>query len=180
MKLSNLSQCTFILLIIVNLLGYSNVSGSSVSPTPATYTDPFPYCTAVDTVDAPDERYTGPNVPKIIAEGLRKTFNTPDTPLEVYMRGTFWRCMNGKVYACNVGANLPCEANANTNRAPTQSENDFCQQHPDADVIPTVVTGRETVYEWRCNNGVPEIVRQFVQPDARGFLPNIWYEISPK
>ncbi|MER3445858.1 MAG: hypothetical protein C4291_03035 [Candidatus Dadabacteria bacterium] len=42
-----------------------------------------------------------------------------------------------------------------------------------------VVTGHETVYEWRCNNGMPEIVRESTQPDARGFLSNIWYEISP-
>lgn len=178
-KLLNPSQRTVILLIIVNLLGYSDVSGSSVSPTPGAYTDPFAYCTSVDTFDAPDVRYTGPEVAVIIAEGLRKAFNTHDTPLEVYMRGTFWRCMNGKVYACNVGANLPCEAKANTNRTPTQSENDFSQQNPDAHVIPMVVTGRETVYEWRCNNGMPEIVRQFTKPDARGFLSNIWCEIHP-
>jgi hypothetical protein len=120
-----------------------------------------------------------PKVPEVIAEGLRKAFNTPDTPLDVYMRGTFWRCMNGKVYACTVGANLPCEAKADTNRTPTQAEKDFCQQNPNADNIPMYVTGRETVYEWRCENGKPEIVRQFAQPDARGFLSNIWYEISP-
>lgn len=100
----NLSQYTIVLLIIVSLLGCSNASGSSVSPTLATYTDPFAYCAAVNTIDAPDALYTGPKVPEIIAEGLRKAFNTPDTPLEIYMRGTFWRCMNGKVYACTVGA----------------------------------------------------------------------------
>lgn len=178
-ELLNISQFTVISLVIVSLLGCTNVSESSVSPTPATYTDPFAYCEAVNTIDSPDARYTGPKVPETIAEGLRKVFNTPDTPIEIYMRGTFWRCMNGKVYACTVGANLPCEAKANTNRKPTQSENDFCRQNPNADVIPMVVTGRETVYEWRCNNGVPEIVRQFTQPDARGFLSNIWYEINP-
>jgi hypothetical protein len=163
----------------VSFLDCSNVSGSSVSPTPATYTDPFAYCAAVDTIDAPDARYTGPKVPEIIAERLRKVFNTPDTPLEVYTRNTFWRCMNGKVYACTVGANLPCEAKANINRIPTQAEKDFCQQNPDADFIPMVVTGRETVYEWICRNGKPVIVRQFSQPDARGFLSNIWHEIHP-
>jgi hypothetical protein len=179
-KLLNLPQCTVILLIIVSLLDFSNVSGSSVSPTPATYTNPFTYCAAADTIDAPDARYTGPKVPEIIAEGLRKAFNTPDTPLDVYISGSFWRCMNGKVYACTVGANLPCEAKADINRTATQAERDFCRQNPGADTIPMVVTGRETVYEWRCNNGMPEIVRQFTKPDTRGFLSNIWYEISPK
>ena len=54
---------------------------------------------------------------------------------------------------------------------------EFCREHPDSDVIPMVVTGRETVYEWRCASGAPVIVRQVTTPDARGFLSNIWYEI---
>ncbi len=41
-----------------------------VSPTPtaspaltqATYSDPFAYCAAVGTIDAPDARYTGPKI----------------------------------------------------------------------------------------------------------------------
>jgi hypothetical protein len=45
--------------------------------------------------------------------------------------------------------------------------------------ITRVVIGRATVYEWKCTNGVPEIMRQFDQPDARGFLSHIWYAISP-
>jgi len=98
----------------------------------------------------------------------------------VLINGSCWRCMNGSVYGCFVGANLPCQAKADTSRTPTQEEKDFCAQNPNADVIPMVVTGRETVYEWRCTNGVPEITRQFDQPDARGFLSRIWYEISPQ
>jgi hypothetical protein len=49
-------------------------SVSAVSPTPgsgqlATFTDPFAYCAAVGTVDAPDSRYTGPKVPEAVAQG---------------------------------------------------------------------------------------------------------------
>jgi hypothetical protein len=47
------------------------------------------------------------------------------------------------------------------------------------EVIPAVVTGRAIVYEWKCTNGVPEIMRQFAQPDAQGFLSHIWYAVSP-
>ena len=179
MKLLNLFQCTVVLFIVVSLFGCSTGTGPVASPTPATYDDPFAYCTAVGTMDTPDARYTGPKVPEDIARGLQKAFNAPETPLDVLAGGSFWRCMDGRVYACFVGANLPCEAKANTDRTPTQEEKDFCQQNPDADFIPMVVTGRETIYEWRCNNGVPEIVREFAQPDARGFLSHIWYEISP-
>ena len=75
--------------------------------------------------------------------------------------------MDGMVYACTVGANLPCQERA-----------DMSRNHPQAEVIPAVITGRATVYEWKCANDMPEVVRQFAQPNARGFLSNIWYAIS--
>lgn len=145
-----------------------------------THADPFAYCAALGTVDAPDARYTGRPVPASIAAGLRRAFGAPaDAPIEAFERGTSWRCMHGKVYACNVGANLPCQAKADTRRAPAQAIAEFCRANPAADVVPAVVTGRETVYSWRCVGGAPEIARQVDTPDARGFLSRIWYEISP-
>ena len=43
-----------------------------------TYRDPFAYCAAVGTVDAPDRRHTGPALPPTIARGLQKA--TPLRP----------------------------------------------------------------------------------------------------
>jgi Tol biopolymer transport system component len=154
-------------------------STPAATATPATYTDPFAYCAAVGTIDAPGPAYTGPEVPDSIATGLQQALNAPDTPIDVLQNGSFWRCMDGSVYACFVGANLPCEAKANTDRTPTQEETDYCQQNPNSDFIPAAVAGRETVYEWRCLKGVPAVVKQVSQPDAQGFLSNIWYKISP-
>jgi photosystem II stability/assembly factor-like uncharacterized protein len=154
----------------------------SLTPTPSgqtTYVDPFAYCTTIGTVDAPDSRYTGPKVPESVARGLQAALNVPDTPLDVLANGSFWRCIDGEVYACFVGANLPCDSKANTDRMPTQAEKDFCQQQPDADAIPAYVTGHDTIYEWRCTNGAPKIVKQVFQVDARGFIGDIWYEIEP-
>jgi hypothetical protein len=158
---------------------------SAASPTPrpgqpATFSDPFAYCAALGTIDAPDSRYTGPKVPEAVAQGLKKAFGAPaDAPLEPFLHDTFWRCMNGQVYACTVGANLPCQERADVNRTPTQGMTTFCQNNPHAEVIPAFVTGRATVYAWKCTGGVPEVVQQFAQPDAQGFLSNIWYAISP-
>jgi hypothetical protein len=104
----------------------------------------------------------------------------PDTPLDMLENGSSWRCMDGSVYACFVGANLPCDAKANTDQAPTQEEIDFCQANKNADVIPAAVTGRETVYEWRCSDGAPETVQQVFHPDPQGFLSEFWYKISPQ
>jgi dipeptidyl aminopeptidase/acylaminoacyl peptidase len=154
-------------------------SAPAATATPTTYTDPFAYCAAVGTVDTPGSNYVGPQVPESVARGLQQALNAPDTPIDVLENGSFWRCMDGSVYACFVGANLPCEAKANTDRTPTQEETDYCQQNPNSDFIPAVVTGRETVYEWRCLGGTPDIVKQLSQPDVQGFLSDIWYKISP-
>jgi hypothetical protein len=166
------------LVVVAGLVGCLAPSATA-TPTPGTYTDPFAYCAAEGTIDSPGPQYVGPKVPGSVAQGLQKALNAPDTPISVLENGSFWRCMDGHVYACFVGANLPCEDKVNTDRTPTQEEKDYCGQNPNADVIPVVVTGRDTAYEWHCSNGAPEIVRQIAEPDARGFFSNIWYEISP-
>lgn len=162
------------------LLLAASVAACGGAAEPASYTDPFAYCAAVGTVDTPGAEYTGPAFPENLALGLQRALNAPDTPLEVMQNGSTWRCMDGKVVACFVGANLPCEAKADTGETPTQAEIEFCQANPTSDFIPAAVTGRETVYEWRCRDGVPEIVRQVSEVDAQGFHADIWYEISPE
>ncbi len=170
MKLGKMAL-SLVLLFIVAILA------SCGTAAPASYTDPFDYCAAVGAIDAPDATYTGPDMPETVVQGLQTALNAPDIPLSVLESGSTWRCMDGEVYACFVGANLPCDAKANTDRTPTQEEIDFCQQNPNSDVIPAVVTGRETVFEWRCRDGATEIVKQVFQPDAQGFLSEIWYQI---
>src|SRR6185295_18652559 len=98
-------------------------------------------------------------------------------PSDTFIQATSWRCMGGKVYACNVGANIPCGSKADTNKTPTQGETDYCKQNPNVEFIPAFVTGHETVYEWACKNGVPEIVKQALEVDAQGFPKEFWYEI---
>jgi hypothetical protein len=174
-----LKRYIFLLLVGAVLAGCGAPLGPAATATPATYTDPFAYCAAVGTADTPGANYVGPQVPESVARGLQQALNAPETPLDVLENGSFWRCMDGSVYACFVGANLPCEARANTDRTPTQEEIDYCQQNPNSDFIPAVVTGRETVYEWRCLDGAPDIVKQHTQPDAQGFLSDIWYKLGP-
>ncbi len=165
-------------LLILAALAFVACAGPTATPTPATYTDPFAYCAAVGTIDQPDARYAGPAFPESLALGLQVAMNTPDMPLDMLESNSFWRCMDGKVYACTVGANLPCQEKADMSETPTQAMSDFCAQSPDSDYIPAAVTGRATVYEWRCTNGQPEVVKQVFQPDAQGFLADFWYQIT--
>lgn len=143
------------------------------------YTDPFAYCAAVGTIDAPDARYAGPKVPDAVGRGLMNAMQmSADAPFEPFIQRTTWRCMDGKVYGCNFGANIPCLEKANIDRTPGPALKDFCKVNPVSNGIPAAVTGRSTVYQWRCTDGTPAIVKESTQPDTQGFLSMFWYEIS--
>ena len=145
--------------------------------TPTTFTDPFAYCAAVGTLDAPDARYAGPKMPAAIVNGLQKALNLTGTPAPPITQNSFWRCMEGKVYACTVGANLPCLDKANLSKTPSPGMLEYCRANPTADFIPAYVTGHNAVYEWQCKAGVPEAGKQVAQVDAQGFIAGIWYQI---
>jgi hypothetical protein len=141
--------------------------------------DPFAYCAAVGTIDVPGADYAGPRMPAEVARGLQRALGLPeDAPPAPLLENATWRCMDGKVYACAFGANLPCLEKADVARSPTPAMRAFCRDDPGADGIPMVVTGRATVYAWRCEGAAPAIERQITEPDARGYLANVWYEIA--
>ena len=173
MKPSKVFSLATLLLVVIALAGCAGQAAAD-----KTYTDPFAYCAAVGTIDAPGATYAGDKVPDSVANALLKALGSPGIPTDMIQNGSSWRCMDGKVYGCFVGANLPCGEKADTGKTPTEEMKDFCAQNSNSDVIPAVVTGRATVYEWRCTNGAPAVVKQVAQPDKRGFLSNIWYALS--
>jgi hypothetical protein len=143
------------------------------------FADPFAYCAAVGTADAPDERYFGPPVPETIVQDLRQRAEIADVaPADWIAAGTVWRCMDGEVWACFVGANLPCSEKAATSTTPHPEMEPFCNENPNADAIPEAITGRATIYEWRCLDGTPHVVGQQFTVDSRGSLLDIWYELA--
>lgn len=146
---------------------------------PQTFVDPFAYCAAVVDVEVPDARYTGPDAPEIIALGLREVFETPETPLSYYQDSMLWRCMDGEVYACAVGANLPCAEQADPRDEPTEAMLLYCEENPESDFIPMVVTGRATIFQWSCEDGEPVAGEAVMTIDAQGFLADIWHLIDP-
>ncbi len=150
-------------------------------PNASTFTDPFVYCAAVGTVDTPDARYIGTPVPDAVINGFKQAAGLQSSiePEDQFRRSTLWRCMDGKVYACNFGANLECDARADTSKTPTQAMNDFCSAHPNSDFIPLNIVGHASIYSWKCVSGAAEILDQVDQPDARGFLHHIWYPLQP-
>ena len=142
------------------------------------YNDAFAYCAAIGTIDAPDERYTGPQTPDEIVQGVMAAAGiSEDAPLETISAGTNWRCMDSQVWACNVGANLPCGSKADTSDVPTEGMFAFCQENLNSDFIPAYATGRQTIYQWHCVNDTPEVIKQVFEVDAQGYQVDFWYEI---
>lgn len=145
-----------------------------------TWSDPFAYCRAVGTIDHPDTRYAGPDPPPAVIAGVRKAMGiSPDSPVGMAKEGTYWRCMGGHVYGCNVGANLPCEEKAVVSREPTEAERGYCRQNPGTGFIPMYVTEHATIYAWACKGPEPVIVKTIAKADARGYIAGIWYLIRP-
>jgi len=141
---------------------------------------PFAYCAAVGTSDAPEAPYSGPAVPEAVARGLQKAFGVAAAePLAPFERGTSWRCMEGAVYACNVGANLPCREKPDADPEPTTGMQSYCAENPGADFIPMYVTGHGTIYDWSCDGPAPRRGKRTSELDARGFIASIWYRIEP-
>ena len=165
--------CGCVVAALMLLVTYDSTAAPSGGD--AKFTDPFAYCSAVGTIDAPDARYTGAKLPDTVAKGLRKAAGlSSDAP----MHGAFWRCAEGKVKVCYVGANLPCQSKADTSKTPSAAINDFCKANANIDVVPAVVTGRATVYEWICRNGTPQVGNQLSKVDKQGFFADIWCEIA--
>ncbi|MGH8226126.1 MAG: hypothetical protein ACRER1_08255 [Gammaproteobacteria bacterium] len=161
--------------------GDTAASGATAAQIASSYSSPFAYCRAIGTMDKPGARYTGAEPPPAVIAGLVKAFGAPANAAEspMFQHGTFWRCMDGAVYACNVGANLPCESKANTDRAPTEGERQFCGENHDSLIIPMYVTGHDTIYDWRCKGNVPVAGKTLSKVDKRGYIANIWYRILP-
>ncbi|MGV3489904.1 MAG: hypothetical protein ACO1OG_01155 [Devosia sp.] len=128
----------------------------------ASYDDPFAYCTAVETVDFPDSRYTGPAVIPAMTQLLR-------TPAEARQDRVHWRCMEGRVLACASYAGPICDM------APTVSEMQaYCERNPNAQPLfaPHGI--------WSCVEGRPQLPANVNWPvDARGFMPRAWIAVSP-
>ena len=111
-----------------------------------------------------------------IPEDLVPAVNTAfglQMPRRVAVDTSVFRCAEGRVMVCTVGANLPCEK-ANTSRTPGTGVVQWCRDNPGATFVPAFASGHDTIYEWRCRNGSPEMVRQTFDVDARGFIEQFW------
>ncbi|MEO9188644.1 MAG: hypothetical protein ABI224_01385 [Acetobacteraceae bacterium] len=127
---------------------------------------PRHHCARVGTDDA-----LRPLPPSFVGQVVR-LFGLERMPIAQVERSTVIRCMEGRLLACNYGANLPC-GKANTS-ASLPAAADWCRQKPDADFIPAYISGHDSAYRWRCTDGAPVAGGPVARTDARGFLARYW------
>lgn len=114
------------------------------------------------------------------ASAFRRLFpNTKNGPDgDSWQTQAQYRCMNGKVMVCFVGANLPC-AKMNAKLDNTGADT-FCLDHPDAVSVPAYVIGHDSIHAYRCRNRKAEVTGTTRQLDQRGFAKDLWIELPAR
>lgn len=89
-----------------------------------------------------------------------------------------YRCMNGKVMVCFMGANLPC-VRMNAKRENPGADM-FCRDNPDAGSVPAYAIGHDSIHAYRCRNGKAEVAGTTRQLDQRGSAKTLWIELPAR
>jgi hypothetical protein len=139
--------------------------------------DPFDYCGLVGT----DDHVFGAGgdssgaAGRILVPYLRAALELPEGSM-LPAGSVFWRCMQGKVYVCAVGANLPCGSKAHRARRNPGAAT-YCRDNPAATGVPAFATGHERIYSWRCVEGKAVRGAPIADLDRRGFRRDIWHVV---
>lgn len=115
-------------------------------------------------------------IPIELVSAVNALFGT-QLPARVVTASSVFRCASGRVFVCTTGANLPC-GKVDTSRTPGIGAVQWCRDHPSAAFVPAAATGHDTLYQWECRSGRPEIARQISEVDSRGFVAQYWRELK--
>lgn len=89
-----------------------------------------------------------------------------------------YRCMNGKVLTCFIGANLPCaKINAERNNP---GASDYCKTAKNGDTPPMAATGHDALYAYTCRDGKAVVSGTVWALDKRGFATKLWAEVPQR
>ena len=146
------------------------VSLSVPSGMAASADSPQELCRAPETDDTPRE------IPDSLVPVSVRLFGLDAMPAEQVRRSTLYRCVEGRVLVCNLGANLPC-GKADT-RSDLPQADAWCAENAGSDFIPMYVTGHDTVYRWRCNGTKAAAIGEPVAVDRRGFIARFWKPVD--
>ena len=148
----------------------SPTSGSSTAAaTNMTYDSPSAYCRAVRNAGYREGNgfpgYTGPQDPPSVVAALG--LGTP----------VAWRCMNGLVYGCYIGASGAACLKKIISVEPDDDMVQFCQARPNSPFVPEYLTAG-WASEWKCVGTKPVVTRLF-PTDEQGYSAEAWHRIQP-
>ena len=154
------------LTVIVASFGAALLSRAGFAA-PAANESPRAYCARIssdDTLQTP---------PPSLAPAIRRLFNIRG---HYAASAAYYRCADGAVKVCFVGANLPC-GRANTRKSlPAVAR--WCETHPDTESIPLYVTGHNSFYSWHCIGSKAATGASHGTLDARGFFEEYWKTVK--
>jgi membrane dipeptidase len=142
--------------------------------------EPFAFCAAIGNspvLPAADETSRRLLPQALLAPMRNQGLTRADQPEEVQAAAR-WRCMDSAVYVCPIGANLPCSEPANLSQTPGPAMQEYCVAHPAAEGIPAYITGRATIYQWNCTDGVAVTGKQPFTADEQGYLAEFWHRLD--
>ena len=97
--------------------------------------------------------------------------NTRADPSEFETQARY-RCMDGRVMICFIGANLPC---VKINTAKDNPGADaFCKNASNEVPVPAYATGHDAAYSFKCRDGRAVVDLETWKLDKRGFAEKIW------
>ena len=147
---------------------------SPVSAAPkATGDDPWSVCAA-----AGNSGVTVTTAAELSPEEFRRrvqiTFMIQDPELTNAL--TARRCMNGKLYVCQIKDGTNCLEQIDLSAEPNQSMKRICEEVKDG-ILSDLAVPQNTAYAWGCQNGEAVIISQIREADAAGFDRSAWFEI---
>jgi hypothetical protein len=90
---------------------------------------------------------------------------------------TAWRCMNGSVYVCEMGATGRGCMRTGYTTAPHQAIRKWCRENPNVDYVPGALLAGAAI-SWRCVRGQPVII-ETEGVDEQGYVRRFWRKIGP-
>jgi hypothetical protein len=115
-------------------------------------------------------------IPQALVPAATRLFQLQAMPAAQIQKSTVYRCRDGQVLICTLGANLPC-GKADTSRRLAAADG-WCAQHPGSQFIPMYVTGHATVWQWRCLGPRAATTGQPLATDRRGFIARYWKQVE--
>jgi hypothetical protein len=129
-------------LAFVASLGVGN--GSVAANIAATAnSDPFAYCSHIGSIDKPAG---GASPIRIALKPYLGRALGPPADVELTRKSYYWRCMDGRVYVCAIGAYIPCGAKADRAKRNLGADK-YCQENREAAFVPAYATGHHSIYD---------------------------------